>query len=397
MYGYNVPDNMYLWGSLRRLLKLNSVTWQDTEVEGAIVKLLEDIHNGIMTHGVIEVDPGVKAYAYEVDGLGQALVDFDDPNLPSLLALPLLGYTMYDHALYDTTRRRILSSDTNPFYFSGSELHGLGSPHTETEFVWPLATAVDAITTKNTTRQVELLAMLIKMAAGNGLVHESVHVDSTTRFSRAEFGWANAMTVVMLEQLLGVDCDLEAERFRLTSISDREKQEMGFPPNGGADIPQYYEQLEAGIVHVGTNGGAESEDLSLQAPNWQQLLDDQAQQELLQKVLGMSAEQSDAPAGQTGAQQQSSTSVQQAATATGAGEVAALTDAQKVEQELEAFVQALQEQMQKASVAAVPAVAAAQGGVPQPTTQQPETAAADAAAAAGQPALVAPALPKVEP
>ena len=36
-------------------------------------------------------------YAYEVDGLGQSLTDFDDPNLPSLLAIPLLGYDQYDH------------------------------------------------------------------------------------------------------------------------------------------------------------------------------------------------------------------------------------------------------------------------------------------------------------
>ena len=35
-------------------------------------------------------------YAYEVDGLGKALFDFDDPNLPSLLAIPLLGYDQYD-------------------------------------------------------------------------------------------------------------------------------------------------------------------------------------------------------------------------------------------------------------------------------------------------------------
>lgn len=28
----------------------------------------------------------------QVDGLGNALIDFDDPNLPSLLAMPLLGF-----------------------------------------------------------------------------------------------------------------------------------------------------------------------------------------------------------------------------------------------------------------------------------------------------------------
>lgn len=290
VYGYNVPDNMYLWGSLRRLLKLNSVTWQDTEIESAAVKLLEDVHTGIVTHGIVEVDPGVKAYAYEVDGLGKALVDFDDPNLPSLLAMPLLGYTMYDHITYDVTRQRILNADHNPFYFSGSELHGLGSPHTESDFVWPLATAVDAITTANTTRQLELLGMLLKMSSGNGLVHESVHVDYTARFSRAEFGWANAMSVVMLEHLLGVDCDLEAERFRLNNIAEREGQEAEAPPNGDADSPKYYEQLEAGIIHVGAQAAEAEEE---QPSSWKQLLEDQLQQqmqqELLQRVLGVSS------------------------------------------------------------------------------------------------------------
>ncbi len=36
-------------------------------------------------------------YAYEVDGLGSSLTDFDDPNLPSLLAAPLLGYPYLDN------------------------------------------------------------------------------------------------------------------------------------------------------------------------------------------------------------------------------------------------------------------------------------------------------------
>lgn len=80
MYGYNVPDNMYLWGSLSRLLKLNQAVWQDSEIESACLKLLDDIHAGIMAYGVVEVEPGVQVYAYEVDGLEGALVDFDDPK-----------------------------------------------------------------------------------------------------------------------------------------------------------------------------------------------------------------------------------------------------------------------------------------------------------------------------
>ena len=71
-------------------------------------------------------------YAYEVDGLGNHLTDFDDPNLPSLLALPLLGYESYDKQIYDNTRKRILSTK-NKFYFVGSKLKGMGSPHTPGE------------------------------------------------------------------------------------------------------------------------------------------------------------------------------------------------------------------------------------------------------------------------
>ena len=98
-------------------------------------------------------------YAYEVDGLGKFLADFDDPNLPSLLAMPLLNYDKYDrqvylcipggcilvsykcgvygshiipylrHQVYNTTRSRILSK-RNAFYYEGKRLRGLGSPHT---------------------------------------------------------------------------------------------------------------------------------------------------------------------------------------------------------------------------------------------------------------------------
>jgi hypothetical protein len=200
--------------------------------------------------------------------------------------------------VYNTTRARILSRDTNGFYFVGGELHGLGSPHTEVNFVWPLATAVDALTTADAGRQAELLGLLLKMAASNGLMHESVHVDETSHFSRPEFGWANAMTVVMLEQLLGVDCDVEAEKHRLGAIAEREAGDEGQPPNGGGDLPQYYEQLEAGITHVvpkyaeGSGNdvlGGAADGSEQQVPGGiVAALQMQLQQQLLARVLGLS-------------------------------------------------------------------------------------------------------------
>lgn len=246
-YSYNIPDNMYLWGSLNRLQKLNGVVWHDPFITNVTTQLMADVHAGIVKYGIIDGAAG-KVYAYEVDGLGNTLIDFDDPNLPSLLALPLLGYDLYDPEVYSNTRQRILSK-ANPYYFEGSELHGLGSPHTSPQYVWPLATAVEALTTTSQTQQIELLKMLLKMAQGNGLVHESVHVSNTGQFTRPEFGWANAMFVVAVEQLLGIDCDAEAEVHRLATIKQREAAGPRTAANGGRDIPSYYEQLEAGIVH----------------------------------------------------------------------------------------------------------------------------------------------------
>jgi meiotically up-regulated gene 157 (Mug157) protein len=196
-YSYNVPDNMYLWGALKRLTLLNDVVWCDPYIQDTTSSLMQDVQRGIEEHGTVEVEPGVQVYAYEVDGLGGVLTDFDDPNLPSLLSIPLLSYEPCDKDVYAATRARILS-DRNPYYFEGSELTGLGSPHTAHNFVWPLATAVEALTAEGegtVARRAELMRDLLKMASGNGLAHESVNVDNLGASSRPEFGWANAMTV----------------------------------------------------------------------------------------------------------------------------------------------------------------------------------------------------------
>lgn len=73
--------------------------------------------------------------------MGNSLLNFDDPNVPSLLSIPLLGYAHYDPEIYAATRARILSP-ANAWYFEGSALRGLGSPHTPHSHVWPLAMSV---------------------------------------------------------------------------------------------------------------------------------------------------------------------------------------------------------------------------------------------------------------
>jgi meiotically up-regulated gene 157 (Mug157) protein len=250
-YCYSIPANIYVVGALQRLQVLNSRVWNDPQIGDAAASLAEGIQIGIRKFGVVPLKggAGVSVYAYEVDGLGNGLVDFDDPNIPSLLSIPLLGWGGYDQHVYAATRARILSRN-NSYFFEGTRLSGLGSPHTYSRYVWPLATAIEACTTTDVGRQALLLRHLTQMANANGFMHESVHVDDPDKFSRAEFGWANAMLVVAVERLLGVDCDRAAESYRLQVISERESKEPHTMPNKGRDMPLYYETLEAAVQHV---------------------------------------------------------------------------------------------------------------------------------------------------
>ena len=51
-----------------------------------------EVQRGIQTYGFVLVPKYGYIYAYEVDGLGHAILT-DDANIPSLLAAPYFGYT----------------------------------------------------------------------------------------------------------------------------------------------------------------------------------------------------------------------------------------------------------------------------------------------------------------
>lgn len=69
----------------------------------------------------------------------------DDPNVPSLLAAPYLGYCQKDDPIYLATRRTILSQE-NPYYYEGDYAAGLGSSHTFYRYIWPIALAIQGLT-----------------------------------------------------------------------------------------------------------------------------------------------------------------------------------------------------------------------------------------------------------
>ncbi|EIE24364.1 hypothetical protein COCSUDRAFT_14826 [Coccomyxa subellipsoidea C-169] len=225
VFGYNVPVNMYAAGALQRAVTLNDRVWRSAGLGERAARLAAEIRQGIDTWGAVETQDGVRVYAYEVDGRGNSLADFDDPNVPSLLSIPLLGYAHYNASIYAATRARILSRK-NSWYFEGSALRGLGSPHTPSGHVWPLAMAVQGLTTANAEERASQLRQLLATQCGTRLMHESVNVNNPKVCTRPWFEWANAMAVVFIEHALGTSCDDSAEAHRRGQISEREQLQV---------------------------------------------------------------------------------------------------------------------------------------------------------------------------
>ena len=201
-FGYNIPVNMFIHSALEKL-RLRLVG------NKRIDRLMEGIDRGIRVHGVVD---GI--YAYEVDGLGHSLVDFDDANLPSLLSIPLYAKA-YDARIYARTRQRVLSSK-NPVFFKSAALEGVGSPHTPSQHVWPLAVMARAMTAADDVEFAAQIEFLASMTCGNGRMHESVSVENVAVCTRPDFEWANTMFVELVSTRFPDLCSIELDFNRIT-------------------------------------------------------------------------------------------------------------------------------------------------------------------------------------
>ena len=206
--GYNIPGNHFLALSLERLaVLLEEVADAPTEAAEAR-RLSEEIRGALAEHGLIDGPEGQKIWAYEIDGRGEHRF-LDDANVPSLLALPYLGCVDAEDPVYLATREAVLSR-RNPYYYAGLYLEGVGSPHTPKDHVWPIAKAVEGLTTSDRAEKLRLLQQMIATDGDTGMMHEGVHVDEPTTFTREWFSWSNSMFCELALDLAGVDRDLHA-------------------------------------------------------------------------------------------------------------------------------------------------------------------------------------------
>ena len=111
--------------------------------------------------------------------------------------MPYYGYCDEKDPVYRNTRKMILSS-ANPFYFEGSRLKGLGSPHTKPGYVWPMGLIMQALTSEDPGEIRECVRMLKENDAGTGYIHESVFMDDDQMFTRPWFAWVNSLFSEML-------------------------------------------------------------------------------------------------------------------------------------------------------------------------------------------------------
>jgi len=154
--------------------------------------LSDQIENGINEWGIIEHKEFGKIYAYEVDGFGSSII-MDDPNIPSLLSLPYLGYCDMNDEVYQNTRKLIIS-EWNSFFAKGQVACGITSPHVGIcDHFWPMATIMQALTTNDENEIITCLSTLKRTHGKTFYMHESVDVDDAHHYTRHWFAWVNSL------------------------------------------------------------------------------------------------------------------------------------------------------------------------------------------------------------
>ncbi|WP_058301573.1 glycoside hydrolase family 125 protein [Gorillibacterium timonense] len=201
-YGYLIPSNMFAVVALRYLDEIARVVYGDAVLAEEALGLADEIEAGIRKFGVYDHPVYGKIYAYETDGKGGYTL-MDDANVPSLLALPYLGYTDDQDEIYRNTRRFILSED-NPYYYRGQAAEGIGSPHTPPGYIWHIALSMQGLTSSDREEKARMLQMIQDTDADTGLTHESFSPDDPQQFTRPWFSWSNMLFSELIMDYCGI-------------------------------------------------------------------------------------------------------------------------------------------------------------------------------------------------
>ncbi len=198
LYLFNIPANLFAVVVLRQLAEIDeAVTGALGAVGGRLLApearaLAAEVEAAVKKHGIRQHPVHGEIYVYECDGYGNH-VFMDDTGLPSLLSLPYLGYCEATDPLYLRTRAFSLSAD-NPYFYHGTAMDGLGSPHTAPKkLVWPLGISTRGLTATDPAELRRCLEWLKTTTAGLGFMHEGINPDDPADFTRPWFAWSNSL------------------------------------------------------------------------------------------------------------------------------------------------------------------------------------------------------------
>ena len=187
--GFFIPANAMMAVELKRTAEVLRAAKKD-ELAAKLQERADSIEKGIWEHGVVTSKKYGEVFAFEVDGYGSSIL-MDDANLPSLLALPLLGFVERTDKTYQNTRKMILEREGNPYALYGKGFAGIGGPHVGLQHAWPMSRLVQAMTSNNDEEIKEALED-VRDTSRLGLVHESVNVNRITDYTSKCIAYALA-------------------------------------------------------------------------------------------------------------------------------------------------------------------------------------------------------------
>jgi meiotically up-regulated gene 157 (Mug157) protein len=195
IFQFFIPANAQLAVDAKRASKMIKESGKDSDgIADKLNEIGKRVEKGVWDYGKVHHREFGDVFAYEVDGYGSVL-NIDDANLPSLLALSDIGFVNRDNSVYQNTRKMVLSKRGNPYYLRGEYFEGIGGPHAGIKNAWPLSHMLRIRSSDDDDEIKKSLDILKGSTAGLGLMHESIHVDvplDNKSFTRPWFAWANS-------------------------------------------------------------------------------------------------------------------------------------------------------------------------------------------------------------
>ena len=207
VYGYLIPSNMFAHVILGYIKEISAIVPGMEKIGEKAEAMAKTVKAAIEEYGITRIEGFGDVYAYEVDGFGQYNL-MDDANVPSLLAMDYIGYKPENPEVAENTRRMILS-EKNPYYYSGTKAAGIGSPHTPINYIWHISLAMQGLTVHTKEEKYQVIHRLMDTDGGKGLMHEGFHVDNPAQYTREWFSWANAMFCELVLQYCGYEIVLK--------------------------------------------------------------------------------------------------------------------------------------------------------------------------------------------